>query len=111
MSGYSAAAARKIVGVSQRCLDYWDERDVASPSIQPADGKGTERKYSFGDLLKLTLVKKLRDAGLSLQKIRKGLQKLRKRWPNKDPLLDELLVTDGATLYRQVTADELEDVL
>jgi len=107
---YSAAAARKIVGVSQRCLDYWDQLGVVCPST-PAEGKGSERKYSFDDLLKLTLVKRLRDAGLSLQRIRKGLEKLRKRWPAKDPLVDEVLVTDGKSFLRRIKNDQLEDVL
>lgn len=108
---YPASAARKIVGVSQRCLDYWDERQVVCPSIKRADGKGSERSYSFDDLLRLTLVKRLREAGLSLQKIRRGLEKLRKRWPANDPLLNYILVTDGQTLFRHTNDDELEDVL
>lgn len=109
-SSYSAAAAREITGVSQRCLDYWSERDIVRPSIQMGTGKGSERLYSFDDLLRLTVVKKLRDAGLSLQRVRKGLEKLRKRWPKKDPLLDEHLVTDGESFYR-VNGSQVEDIL
>jgi len=108
--GYSAAAARRVVGVSQRCLDYWAERGIVTPSIQPADGKGSERRYAFDDLVKLALVKKLRVAGLSLQKIRKGLERLRKRWPKNDPLLDEMLATDGVSFFR-IRGDQVEDVL
>lgn len=107
---YSAAQARKIVGISQRCLDYWDEREIVCPSRVKASGKGSERKYSFDDLLKLTLVKKLRDSGLSLQRIRKGLEKMRKRWPKKDPLLDELLATDGKKFFR-IREDKVMDVV
>ncbi len=108
--GYSAAVARRVVGVSQRCLDYWAERRIVAPSIQPADGKGSERKYAFDDLVKLALVKKMRVAGLSLQKIQKGLEHLRKRWPKNDPLLDEMLATDGASFFR-IRGDQVEDVL
>jgi DNA-binding transcriptional MerR regulator len=98
------------VGVSQRCLDYWAERGIVTPSIQPAAGKGSERRYAFDDLVKLALVKRLREAGLSLQKIRKGLEQLRKRWPKKDPLLDEMLATDGSSFFR-IRGDQVEDVL
>ena len=109
-SGYSAAAARTIVGVSQRCLDYWAEREVVMPSNRQANGKGSERRYTFGDLVKLAVVKRLREAGLSLQKIRKGLQMMRKRWPKEDPLLDEMLATDGLTFFC-IKGDQVEDVL
>ena len=110
-STYSAALAREIVGISQRCLDYWDQRGIVRPSITEASGKGSERAYSFDDLLKLSLVKRLREAGLSLQRIRKGLEAIRKRWPKDDPLLDEILITDGATLFRLFQTDQLVDVL
>ena len=56
LSGYSAAAARRIVGVSQRCLDYWADRGIVAPSVQQATGKGSERRYAFDDLVKLALV-------------------------------------------------------
>lgn len=109
-SGYSAAAAREIVGVSQRRLDYWAERGIVTPSVQQATGKGSERRYGFDDLVKLALVKRLRNAGLSLQKIREGLEVMRKRWPKKDPLLDEMLATDGSTFFR-IKGDQVEDIL
>jgi hypothetical protein len=56
-------------------------------------------------------VKRLRDSGLSLQRIQKGLDVLRKRWPKEDPLLDEVIVTDGVTLFRRVAKDQIEDLL
>lgn len=108
---YSAAAARKIVGVSQRCLAHWDACGIVSPSVRPAAGKGSERRYSYEDLLRLSVVKRLRDNGLSLQKIRKGLSKLRDA-NGADPLLGGVLVTDGRSLHRH-TGDPavLEDLL
>jgi DNA-binding transcriptional MerR regulator len=112
MADYSAAAARRIVGISQRCLDYWDERGIVTPSVESASGKGSERRYSYDDLLKLAVVKRLRQAGLSLQRIRKGIVKLRKNIAQRDPLLTEVLVTDGQSLHRVTPNREaLEDVL
>lgn len=81
-----------------------------TPSVQEAAGKGSERRYGFDDLVKLALVKRLREAGLSLQKIRKGLDVMRKRWPKEDPLLDEMLATDGASFVR-IKGDQVEDIL
>jgi DNA-binding transcriptional MerR regulator len=109
---YSAAAARRIIGISQRCLDYWDERGIVSPSAKAAQGKGSERRYSYDDLLKLSVVKKLRGAGLSLQRIQKGLAKLRKNAADRDPLLTEVLVTDGKSLHRMTSnPSAVEDIL
>ena len=68
-AGYSPADAKEIVGVSQRCLEYWDERGLVRPSIRKAKGKGTERRYSYEDLVALSVLKRLRDTGLSLQKV------------------------------------------
>jgi DNA-binding transcriptional MerR regulator len=111
-SDYSAAVARRVVGVSQRCLDYWDERGIVTPSVKTGSGKGSERRYSYDDLLKLSVVRRLRQTGLSLQKIRKGLSKLRKNVADEDPLLREVLVTDGKSLHR-VTPNPaaVEDIL
>jgi DNA-binding transcriptional MerR regulator len=109
---FSAATARRIVGVSQRCLDYWDETGVVRPSIERANGKGSVRRYSFDDLLRLSVVKSLRNSGLSLQRIRKGLQRLRKRSSSGDPLRTEVLITDGKKLHRVgKNSGAVEDVL
>ncbi len=108
---FSASAARRIVAITQRQLDYWDERGVVSPSIRKAEGKGSERAYSFKDLVKLSVVKRLRDAGVSLAKIRSAIKILRKR-RGGDPLADLCLITDGKTVH--VLTDDprsLEDVL
>lgn len=110
--GYTAYAARRIVGVSQRCLDYWDEKGIVRPSVRRSQGKGSARRYSFHDLVKLSIVKQLRNSGLSLQRIRKGLGVLKRRSISADPLVELTLVTDGKRLHR-LTEDPsvLEDVL
>lgn len=109
---YSAAAVRQIIKISQRCLDYWDERGIVTPSVNSASGKGSERRYSYDDLIKLSVVKKLRAAGLSLQKIQKGLAKLRRNVSERDPLLTEVLITDGKSLHRLTpNPSAVEDIL
>jgi len=108
---FTAAVARRIVGITQRQLDYWDDRGLVTPSIRKADGKGSERWYSFRDLVKLSMVKRLRDAGISLGKIDSAIKILRRRGGG-DPLADRCLITDGRTVH-VVTEDRraLEDVL
>lgn len=109
---FTASEARKIVRVSQRQLDYWDERGLVQASVRRDRGKGVERRYSYTDLVKLQVVKQLRDAGLSLQRIRKAVNMLKCRDPRRDPLADDILITDGNRLYR-ITSDHnvLQDIL
>ena len=109
--GYTSSKARKAAKVTQRCLDYWAELGIVSPSVRKAAGKGHVRLYSFEDLVKLRIVKNLRQLGLSLQQVRKALRKLPKKHPGTDPLLDEVLLTDGRTLFRRLESGQLADVL
>jgi len=51
---FTAVAVRRIVGVTQRKLDYWDELGLVSPSIRKARGQGSDRTYSFTDRVKLS---------------------------------------------------------
>lgn len=111
-SGFPAEAARRIVGITQRCLDYWDERDVVRPSIRRGAGKGSVRAYSFRDLVRLSVVKELRDGGVSLQKVRRVLQEFRRRYGSEDPLGGVRLVTDGRRVYLATDDPKaLEEVL
>lgn len=109
---FSSADARQIAGITQRQLDYWDQVGLVRPSIRRARGKGVERQFSYTDLVKLKVVQELRKAGISLQKIQRAIRVLKERNCDSDPLLDEMLITDGVKLNR-VTSDPgaLEDML
>ncbi len=111
-SVFSAADARRITGVTQRQLDYWDQQGLVVASLCSKRGKGVERQYSYTDLVKLRVVSELRRAGLSLQRIRKAIAKLRQKDPQSDPLTQECLITDGKRVHR-LTKDPafLEDLL
>jgi len=63
-------------------------------------GKGSRKEYSFKDLVQLKVAKRLRDEGISLQKIRKSLQYLRNNFPDvKTPLADLRFLTNGVDLF------------
>jgi predicted RNase H-like HicB family nuclease len=88
-----------LTGVSGRQVEHWATTGVLRPSI-PAAGKGTRRGYSFKDLVALRVAKRLKDEGISLQKIRKTLAFLRKNFPDvKEPLAELRFLTDGATIF------------
>lgn len=112
LSSFTARQARDITEVTQRQLDYWDERGLVRATEKSGQGKGVGRRYTYDDLIKLRVVKQLRDSGLSLQKIQKAVKKLKKRTPDSDPLKEEYLITDGNRVHR-LTDDPavLEEVL
>jgi predicted RNase H-like HicB family nuclease len=88
-----------LTGVSGRQVGHWAITGVVRPSI-PAAGKGTRRGYSFKDLVALRVAKRLKDEGISLQKIRKSLAFLRRNFPDaKEPLAELRFLTDGATIF------------
>jgi DNA-binding transcriptional MerR regulator len=75
--GFSGPQVCAIVGITYRQLDYWARTDLLRPSITEARGSGTKRKYSYRDLVELKVIKRLLDAGVSLQSARRALEVLR----------------------------------
>src|SRR5437016_1358753 len=95
--GYRVPEVCKVIGISYRQLDYWARTGLVTPSIREAGGSGTQRLYSFQDLVQLKVIKKLIDAGISLQRIRKAVQYLRQ---NKASALSGItLMSDGVSIY------------
>ena len=67
---FRGPVACNVAGITYRQLDYWARTGLVIPEIRGAEGSGTQRLYSFRDILMLKVVKKLLDAGISLQQIR-----------------------------------------
>ena len=76
--GYSGTQTASVVGISYRQLDYWARTDLIRPSLSDASGSGSRRRYSYTDLLELKTIKKLLDAGIKLEQVRKVFDYLRK---------------------------------
>lgn len=96
---FGKKAVIALTGVTPRQVEHWATTDVVRPSI-PAAGKGTRRGYSFKDLVALRVAKRLKDEGISLQKIRQALTYLRKHFPDvKEPLAELRFLTDGDTMF------------
>ena len=107
-AGFRGPQVCKIVGISYRQLDYWARTELATPSIQPAQGSGTQRLYSFEDLVELKLIKNLLDAGVSLQRVREAITYLRDLGHD---LAGITLVSDGKTIYACKSPDQVFDLL
>jgi DNA-binding transcriptional MerR regulator len=105
METYNSKEASRIAGVSLRQIQYWDERGFIRPSVKAAQGRGSKRLYSFHDLLCLKVMKDLTHRGLSLQKIRRCLQPLRRYSAEHGQALESLkYLTDGEKLF-VITSD------
>ena len=107
--GYRGPQACKIIGITYRQLDYWARTDLVKPSLQDAKGSGTQRLYSFQDLVHLKVIKNLLDAGVNLPQIRKAVDFLKDEL--KLPLDRVTLVSDGRTVYAATSDQEYIDLL
>jgi DNA-binding transcriptional MerR regulator len=100
VDAYNSKTASRIVGVSLRQIQYWDERGFVRPSVKLAGGRGTKRLYSFHDLISLKVVKDLTDYGMSLDRVRRCLRPLREYAAASGRPADSLkYVTDGERLF------------
>lgn len=108
--GYRAPQVCGLVGITYRQLDYWARTGLIKPSVQSAQGSGTQRRYSFADIVQLKVVKRLLDAGMSLKKIRTAMSILREQLESNNPLNDVTLLSDGATIFAAHSPDEVVDV-
>lgn len=107
--GYRGATACSAAGISYRQLDYWARTGLVEPSIRTATGSGSARLYGFRDILVLKIVKRLLDAGVSLQNIRTAVTHLRERGVTE---LERItLMSDGASIYECASPDEIIDLL
>jgi DNA-binding transcriptional MerR regulator len=100
MKAYNSKFASRIVGVTLRQIQYWDEQGFVRPSVKVARGRGSKRLYSFDDLICLKVVKDLTYYGFSLHKIRRCLRQLRRYSPDaRHPVPSLRYVTDGKDLF------------
>ncbi len=109
LSGYRGPTACQVVGITYRQLDYWARTGLVVPTIRGASGSGSQRLYSFKDVLVLKVVKRLLDAGVSLQNIRLAVDVLRARGIRD--LAGITLLSDGTTVYECASPEEVVDLL
>jgi DNA-binding transcriptional MerR regulator len=107
--GYRGPTACSAAGITYRQLDYWARTGLIEPSVRSATGSGSQRLYSFRDILILKVIKRLLDAGISLQQIRTAVQHLHQR--GTDDLTRVTLMSDGASVYECTSNDEVIDLL
>jgi DNA-binding transcriptional MerR regulator len=107
--GYRGPTACRAAGITYRQLDYWARTGLVEPTVRGASGSGSQRLYSFRDILVLKVVKRLLDTGVSLQQIRTAVSALRER--GVEDLAQITLMSDGASVYECTSADEVIDLV
>ena len=107
--GFRGPQACSIVGITYRQLDYWARTGLVRPGLKEAKGSGTQRLYSFRDLVHLRVIRSLLDAGVSLPKIRKAIRFIADEL--RTPLENVTLMSDGTSIYAATSGSEIVDLL
>lgn len=97
---FTADQACRLSGCTHHQLRYWDRVGLVAPSVQGSGGRpGVRRLYSFRDLVALRVVRSLLDNGMSLQRVRRAWDYLRREGAMEDHLAQVKLVTDGQSIF------------
>jgi DNA-binding transcriptional MerR regulator len=107
--GFRGPVACNAAGITYRQLDYWARTGLVVPEIRGATGSGTQRLYSFRDILILKVIKRLIDAGISLQQIRIAIEHLRAR--GVADLTQVTLMSDGVSVFECTSDAQVIDLL
>jgi DNA-binding transcriptional MerR regulator len=109
VTGFRGPQVCKIVGISYRQLDYWARTDLIRPSVADARGSGTQRLYSYRDLVELKVIKHLLDAGIALKTARVAIEYLRDHMGEE--LSSASLVINGSRSILARTGEEVIDLV
>ena len=109
LQGYSAKLTADVVGITYRQLDYWARTELIGPSLVQAAGSGSRRLYSYDDLVRLKVIKRLLDNGIKLEKVRAIFDYIRNELG--EDISSANLVIDGANAAIVRSHDDLIDAL
>lgn len=108
---YTTADLARISGFSKRQLDYWARQGLLTPSLQQASGHGSRRIYTVEDLVKVQVIRRLKQFGWSTQKIRRAVDTVRTVMDDPDPLKNAVFVHGANTLIALCKTKEGERIL
>ncbi|MHB8506986.1 MAG: MerR family transcriptional regulator, partial [Acidimicrobiales bacterium] len=106
--GFRGPQVCNVVGITYRQLDYWARTNLLRPSISDARGSGSQRRYSYGDLVRLKVIKRLLDAGISLAQARRAIDCLRAT--GEDIATANLVIDEGRSVLAH-SGEEIIDLL
>jgi uncharacterized protein (DUF433 family)/DNA-binding transcriptional MerR regulator len=108
---YSFPAAAKLLsrhhpgGLRAQRLRYWMNTGLTPASFGKAPS-GSDL-LSFHDLVSLELVRRFREKGVPLQRVRKLESELKRRYPKiVRPMAYDIFFTDGSAIWHQFNPDD-----
>lgn len=108
---YDATEVALLCGLAPDQVVRWS---TATTHGDPAVSASFDRLFSFADLVAFTVVRQVRDNGVSDRHLRKGVSTLRSTWSIDNPLASqnviERLATSGDSFLAQVVDDDYEDI-
>ena len=87
-AGWTTRQLSDLTGATPRQIRYWARLGLVEASISPVFGRGRKLRYSLRDLLVVLVIMELHSRGLSIQRIRKTVERARDRWGTKHPLAE-----------------------
>jgi DNA-binding transcriptional MerR regulator len=93
--GFTPRQVTRLTGVPYSTLNLWAKKGLVRPSIALGQGSGSERIYSFSDLIALKVAFELRKAGVTTRSIEKVVQFVRENEGLEKPLSEARLLVSG----------------
>ena len=109
---FPIAEAARLSDLTATMVDYLCRQGIIVPSAAFKPGRGRRRLYTFGDVVMLRAVGRLLATGLSVERLKLGLTKLRTLHPEITPtsLPGRFLMSDGRDLFFRASVSELENL-
>lgn len=76
IESFTASQVLQVSGLTKRQLQLWVEDGWIVPSISRSTGTGINNLFSFADLVTIRALAQLREAGTTVQQLRKIAQRL-----------------------------------
>lgn len=102
--------ASEMLGIKMTTLNGWDDTEFIRPSVLAYHGRRPIRFYTFMDLVALRVANQLREAGVTVQALRRIVKYLQAD-DNRHPLSTTMLVAIGDDVYEVKSDEELISVL
>lgn len=101
---YGLVELSEYLRIPRKTVEYWTS-EAGSPLIRPP--QVSPLRFSFMNLLECHVLSSIRLKGVRLQKVRRSLCYILRKWPSDHPLLDQSFETDGVELFVKHLPDEL----
>ena len=95
-AGIPTPTVAKIARVARSTLNHWASIGLCEPTLVTSSGHRATRYWSVRDVVIVRTIKKLRDSGCSMPRLKAAVNLLRDHWDLD--LADAVLVWDGKDL-------------